>query len=93
MVPLWQVRWRGAGDLRMELRGATKVLANLDDYAFHNKEHSVGAGTAVAQKHWASFMGDCQNLSRYEYRKAIQELESLAECHRMALDEEEEEDV
>lgn len=50
----------------------------------------MAAGTAIAQKHWSSFVTDCRDLPRHEYRKAIEELESLAECQRMALDEEEE---
>lgn len=80
MVPLWQVRWRRAGDLRMAIPGARVVAAHS----------STGGGAAIAQKHWSSFVTDCRDLSRHEYRKAIEELESLAECHRMALDEEEE---
>lgn len=44
----------------------------------------------IANKHWQAFIRDCEPLPASAYRVALEELQSLADCHLMALDEEEE---
>jgi hypothetical protein len=45
--------------------------------------------TKIAQRHWNAFVRDCEPLPARGYREALEELQSLADTHLMALDEEE----